>query len=332
MRTDRLGLFVVVMVCTALIPFLTEAALNVGDQAADFTLLSQFNTNYHLYDDWGKVILIDFSTIWCTYCRQEAPVLESDFYQVYKDRGLVVLTIITENNQGGNPDLADVQWWANQFGLTFPVLVAANRVGITYGIPAYPTNYIIDRNMVIRYKQAGWGGSVHDQMIAMIEALLDEGSPTPTPGGPTATPTVTPTPADATATPGPTTTPEPSPTPGIYDCEFQFAMPSAYFREGDTFSLTANLDNHGPGLTVDFYTVLDVLGSYYFYPSWTSNLEYERINLNASDTYALTVLAAFTWPRVEGSLSGLAFYGIVTYQDTLDLASNLAYTSFGYGP
>lgn len=45
-------------------PAVMHAGLSVGDQAVDFNLLSHFNTYYHLYDDLGKVILINFATLW----------------------------------------------------------------------------------------------------------------------------------------------------------------------------------------------------------------------------------------------------------------------------
>ena len=38
------------------------------------------------------------------------------------DRGLVVMTLIAENNSGGAPSVSDLGYWADSFGLTFPVL------------------------------------------------------------------------------------------------------------------------------------------------------------------------------------------------------------------
>lgn len=41
----------------------TGAALDVGDSAVDFNLLSQFDTFYRLFDYTGDVIIVNFSTM-----------------------------------------------------------------------------------------------------------------------------------------------------------------------------------------------------------------------------------------------------------------------------
>ncbi|MBN2057120.1 TlpA family protein disulfide reductase [bacterium] len=321
----RQAIMIVLVVAVCLVPQHVSAGLFVGDQAVDFTLLSQFNTNYTLYDHWGDVIVIDFSTMWCSHCRTEAPELQEDFWIPYQSRGVQVITILTQDNGGAAPDLADLQTWANNYGLTFPVLAAANQVGLTYGVPGYPTNFVVDQNMIIRYKVAGWSEGVHDQMLALIEDLLSDPTPAPSP-----TPVATPTPPP-TATPV-LDTPTPAPTPGPEECSFEFQLSQEYFRENDVFSLQAVLTNNGSPRMVDFYTALDVFGLYYFYPSWTEVLEFETVNLPGGDQYTVGVLGPFTWPAVDGTLEGLNFLGILTDTGTIDLISNVAVQSFGYGP
>jgi hypothetical protein len=50
-----------------------------------------------------------------------APGLE-DRYQAYKDRGLVIMTLIGENSSSSAPSVSDLDYWASAHGQTFPVL------------------------------------------------------------------------------------------------------------------------------------------------------------------------------------------------------------------
>ena len=132
----------------------------VGDTAADFSAKDQNGNNVTLYQYSGKVILIDFSADWCGPCRDEAGHLEA-LFQNYKNRGFEIITLLIS----GSP--AD---WANQYKLTFPVLGDNNEtLWSIYGEGYVPLNIILDRRMIIRYKQAGYNES---SIISEIEKYL----------------------------------------------------------------------------------------------------------------------------------------------------------------
>lgn len=118
--------------------------------AADFSAKNQSAQNVTLYEHFGKVILIDFSADWCGPCRDEAGSLERRF-QDNKDKGFQIITILIS----GSP--AD---WANEYKLTFPVLDdTSESLWNIYGEGYVPLNIVLDRNMTIRYKQAGYSES-----------------------------------------------------------------------------------------------------------------------------------------------------------------------------
>jgi peroxiredoxin len=120
---------------------------NFGDIAIDFTAKDQNGNDVSLYDFTGKVILVVMSAEWCSYCQNEATHLES-LYNEYEQRGLrVIATLI----------LGDPAEWAKEYGLSFPVLDDnSEAIWTQYGEGYLPLNFVIDREMIIRYKEAGF--------------------------------------------------------------------------------------------------------------------------------------------------------------------------------
>jgi len=137
------------------------------------------------------------------------------------------------------------------------------------------------------------------------------GGATPTPtntptqsGSPTPTTTPTPTPASA-RTPSPTATWDPS------EPKVELTLPQFIFRPGDLFYLHATVyqpaPNSSPG---QLAVVLDVVGSYWFWPSWRAfpAIDAQPVNLQPGET-EFEIIPEFTWPAGVGALSGIAFWG-----------------------
>jgi len=152
-------------------------------------------------------------------------------------------------------------------------------------------------------------------------------SPTPTqPPPPSATPTATRTPLPNTPTATPTNLPDTT--------TIELTMPGHFYRYGDTCYLHAVIENTGATRAGNLVVLLDVgTGTYYFYPSWNPyppNLDYQQIELQPGQ-WLRDIIPAFVWPDVEGSASGLLFFGAVLDPGLTHLMSNLAQWDFGYG-
>jgi len=162
-----------------------------------------------------------------------------------------------------------------------------------------------------------------DQQTAVAApfVLIVGHQPTPTPESTvTWTPTFSPTPSGSpTATQTPTVGPTFTPTPTVapLGVELHLSKETGCYRAGDSFEFWAMLNNPGSSRTVDFYVLLEVLGEYWFYDSWTQDVDYVSRNLPASRSVRENIMS-FTWPSGAGSLSGVRFYGAMFTPGTYD--------------
>jgi peroxiredoxin len=154
----------------------TATGSRVGQKAVNFTLSDQNGEEVSLHDFAGKVILLDLSAAWCGPCRAEAKDA-GPLYKNLKEKGLIVLTVLVENADGNPPTIADLREWAGVFELEFPVL--GDPQGKAWGLynedDSVPLNMIIDRDLTIRYKQAGYN---RIQVEDVLKRILAEGETT----------------------------------------------------------------------------------------------------------------------------------------------------------
>ena len=102
----------------------------VGGITEDFELPDQYGDVVRLHDFCGRAVMLVGSAEWCGACRGEAPHL-SDLYDQYKDRGLMIITLLGEDESGGTPGVENLETWADQYGQTFPVVADAGYGVVT---------------------------------------------------------------------------------------------------------------------------------------------------------------------------------------------------------
>lgn len=142
----------------------------VGVPALEFKGPDATGKTISLSDYKGKVVLVVFSTIWCGPCKAEAPQLEA-LYQKYKAQGFVILQGVFQNEGATPPSAADLKRWSDTYKLTFPIIDPGYTTANAYKIAAIPTNLIVDKAGIIRYREEGYDEAA---VTAQVETLLKQ--------------------------------------------------------------------------------------------------------------------------------------------------------------
>ena len=150
--------------------------LVINGLAPDFSARIFGGRDVSLADYRGQVLIINFWATWCGPCKVELPLLDG-YYRVADQHGygLKILAVTTEDSL----PLSDLQPLAAKVSFDM-----ARHFHGPYGVQkALPTNYIIDRNGILRYAQAGAFNL--DKLNELLVPLLQQPKPDTAPAGPT---------------------------------------------------------------------------------------------------------------------------------------------------
>jgi thiol-disulfide isomerase/thioredoxin len=100
----------------------------------------------------GKVVLLQFWTTWCPYCRQEQPLVDS-LDQEFRDRGLVVLAVDV------NESKKTVKKYLEQSPRSCRIVLTEDtNLAAMYAANSYPIYVVIDREGNVVATRRGTAG------------------------------------------------------------------------------------------------------------------------------------------------------------------------------
>jgi hypothetical protein len=151
-----------------------ECGQRVGEHPCNFSLKDKDGNTFSLYDYYGDVIVLDFSTMWCGYCGVAAQTVQ-EHQDKHGPAGFQYVTVLIEDYQGSSVSEAEAKIWADTYGITSAPVLVGDRSLIDptavsgYPITGWPTFVIINRDMVITSGISGWS----EQALALaIESSL----------------------------------------------------------------------------------------------------------------------------------------------------------------
>jgi thiol-disulfide isomerase/thioredoxin len=164
------GLLLSLTACVMLIGASAHAdGLVVNAPAPDFRATTFDGKDVSLADYKGQVVIINFWATWCGPCKKELPLLNS-YYAAANQRGygLKILAVTTEDSI----PIDDLKPLAAKV-----IFDMARHFHGPYGtLKAVPTNYIIDRNGILRYAKAAAFDldSLNDVLIPLLQQPIPQ--------------------------------------------------------------------------------------------------------------------------------------------------------------
>jgi peroxiredoxin len=134
--------------------------------AEDFSLPALNGGSFHLAEQRGKVVLVNFWATWCPPCLEEMPAMER-LWRRHKDAGFVLVAVSVDT------DPKKVAPFVSQHGLTFPVaLDTSMKVANAYGVRALPSSFIVGKDGRLTALALGpreWDSSASHRLVeAMV--------------------------------------------------------------------------------------------------------------------------------------------------------------------
>jgi len=145
--------------------------VKVGDKAPDdFELVLHDGRKTSLKELKGKIVILQFTASWCKVCREEMPYLESDIWQAFKGKDVVLIGVDRDE------PLEVVQKFHKDMKITYPLALdpgaaifqkfADKKAGVT-------RNVVIDKNGYIRFLTRLYDKEEFSLLVENVKGLTD---------------------------------------------------------------------------------------------------------------------------------------------------------------
>lgn len=115
--------------------------------APDFTLQDQYGNTHTLSDYKGKTVFLNFWATWCPPCRAEMPEIQEIYEEYGENASDVIILGIAGPDYGQEGSAEDIADFLSENGYDYPVVMDEGGLyAYLYGISAYPTTFMIDKD------------------------------------------------------------------------------------------------------------------------------------------------------------------------------------------
>ena len=145
-----------------------------GDKACNFRLTDQNGETWDLYSHEGKVVLLDFSTVWCYPC-QMAGQYTQNIQDDYEAEGFEFVTVLIDGARAGQePSVSEINQWVADHNITSAPILQGSRDKMIdssgggvdgYLLGAFPTYIYIGRDMKFYSAHVGFSEEYVRQTI-----------------------------------------------------------------------------------------------------------------------------------------------------------------------
>lgn len=138
-----------------------------GKNAPDFVAKDLDDNKVSLSKLKGKVVVLKFWFIACKPCVEEMPMLNKMIENKYKDSKDVVFLAPCLDAK-----IKDINKLLDKHPFRYTSLYNAHDIAINYGIIAFPTHVVIDKDGIITYANLSSNGTTKSLEQAIDQALL----------------------------------------------------------------------------------------------------------------------------------------------------------------
>ncbi len=142
--------------------------LAVGAEAPAFDLKDASGKSVKLADFAGQVVVLDFWGTWCGWCVKAMPMIEK-VHQRYKDKGVVIIGMNTENDPRADP-----AGFMRRNKYTYRLALNAEKVTREYQVTGYPLLYVVGKDGKIAAVEVGYSDTLDAKLSEVIDRLLKE--------------------------------------------------------------------------------------------------------------------------------------------------------------
>ena len=146
---------------------------SIGSKVCDMVYYDQNKEVWSLHQQKGKVIILDFSTVWCGPCQNAGHYVQP-IQDDYLGK-LEFVTVLVDGATGEPPTEEEINEWVSSHGVTTaPVLYADRSVMDQTGengylVGGFPTYVFIDKELKIHVGAVGF----NEQYVrSVIDELL----------------------------------------------------------------------------------------------------------------------------------------------------------------